>query len=42
MFPGPYAEVIRNEAGEPVGWDNHYYDEEPYDPDEFFGEDDDE
>jgi len=31
MFPGPYAEIIRNEAGEPIGWDNHYYDEPEYD-----------
>lgn len=29
-FPGPYAEIIVNEAGEPIGWDNHYYDEPPY------------
>lgn len=21
MFPGPGAEIIRNEAGEPIGWD---------------------
>ena len=43
MFPGPYAEIIRNEAGEPLGWDNHYYDEPPdSDPDEYFGEDDEE
>lgn len=26
-FPGPYAEIIRNEEGEVLGWDNHYYDE---------------
>lgn len=29
MFPGPYAEVVYNEAGEPLGWENHYYDEPP-------------
>lgn len=29
MFPGPYSEIIRNEDGEPIGWDNHYYDGEP-------------
>ena len=28
-FPGPHAEVFYNEAGEPIGWDNHYYDEPP-------------
>jgi hypothetical protein len=28
-FPGPHAEVFYNEAGEPLGWDNHYYDEPP-------------
>lgn len=22
MFPGPNAVIIRNEAGEPLGWDN--------------------
>jgi hypothetical protein len=21
MFPGPGAQIIRNEAGEPIGWD---------------------
>ena len=30
MFPGPYAEIFRNEEGEVIGWDNHYYDEPPY------------
>jgi hypothetical protein len=34
-FPGPNAEVFYNEAGEPLGWDNHYYDEPP-DVDEFY------
>lgn len=28
MFPGPYSTIIRNEAGEPLGWDNHYPDED--------------
>lgn len=28
-FPGPYAEIFTNEAGEVIGWDNHYYDEPP-------------
>ena len=32
MFPGPYATVIRNDAGEPIGWDDHYHDEPDYDP----------
>ena len=27
MFPGPGAIIIRNEAGEPLGWD--YYTDEP-------------
>lgn len=30
MFPGPYAQIYRNEAGEPLGWDNVY--PEDYDP----------
>jgi hypothetical protein len=30
MFPGPYAEIIRNDEGEVVGWDNHAYDSAPY------------
>ena len=49
MWPGPGAEIIRNEAGEVLGWDNPsyddpsepydgYYDEEPYDGE--FDEDD--
>ena len=29
MFPGPNASVYYNEAGEPMGWDNNYYDEPP-------------
>ena len=28
-FPGPYSSPITNEAGELLGWDNHYYDEPP-------------
>jgi len=36
MFPGPHAEIFTNEAGEVLGWDNHYYDEPDYDP---FGRD---
>jgi hypothetical protein len=27
MFPGPHAEIHYNEAGEPIGWDNHYDDQ---------------
>jgi hypothetical protein len=46
MFPGPNATIVRNEDGEPIGWDDHTYDGEPdndpydnydnydYDPDE--------
>lgn len=30
MFPGPNAEIIRNEAGEPIGWDY------PPDPSDFY------
>jgi hypothetical protein len=26
MFPSAGATVYRNEAGEPIGWDNHYAD----------------
>lgn len=33
MFPGPNATVYYNEAGEPLGWDNNYYDDEPHEPD---------
>jgi hypothetical protein len=29
MFPGAYSTIITNEAGEPLGWDNHYHDDEP-------------
>jgi hypothetical protein len=29
-FPGPYDEIIRNEAGEVVGWDKHYDDPPEY------------
>lgn len=35
LFPGPGANIIRNEAGEPLGWD---YPPEPdfdYDPDDY-------
>ncbi len=31
-FPGAYAQVYYNEAGEPLGWDYPNYDEPP-DPD---------
>lgn len=30
MFPGANAQIYRNEAGEPIGWD--YPSDEPYDP----------
>jgi hypothetical protein len=30
MFPGAHAEIIKNEAGEPVAWDDHYHDEPEY------------
>lgn len=30
-FPGPYAQVYYNEAGEPLGWDNNYPSEPEYD-----------
>lgn len=33
MFPGAGAQVYRNEAGEPTGWDYPQYDEGP-DPDD--------
>ena len=29
MFPGPGAQITRNEAGEPLGWD--YPSDEPFD-----------
>lgn len=32
MFPGPGATIIRNDAGEPLGWDSPSYDEPDYDP----------
>ena len=35
MFPGPNAQVYYNEAGEPLGWDNVYFDE-PQDLDEYY------
>lgn len=31
MFPGPGANIYRNEAGEPLGWD--YPSDEPYEED---------
>jgi hypothetical protein len=44
MFPGPGAEIHRNEAGEPLSWDYPSFDN-PYegdDQDPFdYGEDDD-
>ena len=33
MFPGPGAEIHRNEEGEVLGWDYPSYDEPP-DPDD--------
>lgn len=38
MFPGPGAQVYRNEAGEPIGWD--YPSEPEYDPDDYLPGDD--
>lgn len=34
MFPGPGAQIYRNEAGEPIGWDYPSYD--PPEPDDDF------
>lgn len=31
MFPGPHAVIYRNEAGEPIGWDDAPYEPDPYD-----------
>lgn len=28
LFPGPNATIIRNEEGEPLGWDTHYPDDD--------------
>lgn len=33
MFPGPNAQIYRNEAGEVLGWD--YPPDEPYEPDPY-------
>jgi hypothetical protein len=30
-FPGPYAEIYRNEEGEVLGWDNNYPSEPDWD-----------
>lgn len=39
MFPGAGAEIIRNEVGEPLGWDYPSRDD-PYDPnDDIYGDD---
>ena len=38
-FPGAGAQVYRNEAGEPIGWDYPYADEPP-DPDDYYDGDD--
>jgi hypothetical protein len=35
-FPGPYATVYYNDAGEPLGWDNNYYDEPEYQDDDSY------
>lgn len=35
-FPGPYATIIYNEDGEPMGWDNNY----PSEPDYYAEEED--
>jgi hypothetical protein len=35
MFPGPGAEIIRNEAGEPIGWD-YPAQNDPFDDDEYW------
>lgn len=40
MFPGAGANIYRNEAGEPLGWDYPSYDEPP-NPDDFDRYDDD-
>jgi hypothetical protein len=45
MFPPAGARIYRNEAGEVTGWDSTYYDEPPYEPDDYLpsqDEDDDE
>ena len=39
MFPGPGAQVIYNEAGEPLGWDYPSTDEPDYDPYDDDGQD---
>jgi hypothetical protein len=31
-FPGPYASIIKNDAGEVIGWDNYYPEDAPYEP----------
>lgn len=38
MFPGAGAQIYRNEAGEPIGWD-YPGNDDPYDPDEFYEQD---
>lgn len=35
MFPGANAQVYRNEAGEPMGWDYPSDPDEWYDPDDY-------
>lgn len=30
MFPGPGAQIIRNEDGEPLGWDYPSYEDEGF------------
>lgn len=39
MFPSAHSVIIRNEAGEPLGWDNPNYYEEEYDPDDYLNYD---
>jgi len=38
MFPGPGAQIYRNEAGEVLGWDYPSQPGEDYDPDNYLSD----
>jgi len=42
MFPTAHSSIIRNEAGEVLGWDTYSDHDEWYDPDDYLHGDEDE
>lgn len=39
MFPTANSVIVKNEDGEPIGWDTHYGDEDEIDVDDFYEQD---